>query len=291
MSAILDKIHSGKIIISDGAMGTELQKHTLPAGYCAEELNVSHPEIIQSIYNSYYRAGSDIVTTNTFGGSSPALSRHGLENRTAELNQAAVKLAREVCPPHGFVAGSIGPTGEIMEPLGSLTAANAEEAFAEQAKALAEAGADLIFIETMMSLEELMAALKAVKAVTSLPVSASMTFNAGPSGIYTQWGVDVDSFVNAAHKGGADIIASNCGKGFDEMIKVVEQLRPLTKLPLMAQANAGLPEFIDGKQVYTETPENIVPKVQTLLDMGVNIIGGCCGTGPAHIAAIKMLVQ
>ncbi|MCB0281500.1 MAG: homocysteine S-methyltransferase family protein [Calditrichae bacterium] len=290
METILSRLNS-EILISDGAMGTELQKQTLPNGFCAEELNDSHPEIIRSIYKSYYDAGSDIITTNSFGGSRIALHRHGLENRVSELNGMAVQLAREICPPGHFVAGSIGPTGDILEPLGTLTLDEAGKAFEEQALALADAGADIIFIETMMSLEELECAVKAVKKSTRLPVSASMTFNAGPAGIHTQWGVNIAGFVKSAQEAGADIIASNCGKGFDEMIQVVKEMRPLTSLPIMAQANAGLPELIDGKQVYTETAENIIPKVKQLLDLGVNIIGGCCGTGPSHIAAIHKLLR
>lgn len=289
MKTILNRLKS-QILIGDGAMGTELQKHSLPSGYCPEKLNDSHPEIIRTIYKSYYDAGSDIVTTNSFGGSRIALRRHGLESRVNELNKKAVRLAREICPEGHFVAGSIGPTGDILEPLGSLTLAEASEAFEEQALALAESGADVIFIETMMSLEELECAIKAVKKSTKLPVSASMTFSLSPAGIHTQWGADIPGFVQLAEAAGADIIASNCGKGFDEMIEVVKEMRPLTSLPIMAQANAGLPELIEGKQVYTETAENIIPKVKQLLELGVNIIGGCCGTGPAHIAAINDLV-
>ena len=219
------------------------------------------------------------------------LDKHGLSDRVEELNIEAVKLARKVCPDGKFVAGSIGPTGEIFQPLGSLDAETAKAVFREQAIALEKGGADIIFVETMMSVEELECAVIAAKEATNLPVSASMTFNVTPNGVFTHWGVDTATFVRQAEKAGADVISSYCGKGFDEMIQVITEIRGLTKKPLMAQANAGMPELIDGKHIYKETAKDIAPKAAKLLALKIDIIGGCCGTGPEHIAEIRNLVK
>ncbi len=288
--SILELLSNGKILLSDGAMGTELQNRGMKSGACPEELNITHPEIIQAIHKDYYDAGSDIVETNSFGGNRARLIFHHLEERVKELAIAAVKNARAVCPAGKFVAGSVGPTAQILEPLGDLSEEHAYNYFAEIAEALAEGGVDILFVETMMSIEEAEIAVKAAKEKTSLPVAATMTFEAGAAGLRTMWGVDIQTAVSRLTDAGADIIGSNCGKGFDEMIEVVKEMRPLTRLPILAQANAGLPEVIDGVNTYKETPEKISPKAKKLLELGVNIIGGCCGTGPDHIRELKKII-
>lgn len=290
MSSVLERLKSG-ILLSDGAMGTELQKRGMPVGVCPEEFNISHPEIIKSIYKDYYSAGSDIVTTNTFGANRLRLKFYEYENRITEFNRAAVQIANEVRPSGKFIAGSIGPLGELIEPLGTITEAETYEVFAEQAKILEEAGVDIIFIETMLALEEILIAVKAVKENTSLPVSAAMSFELGNAGLRTPWGVDIQSAVNALTEANADIIGANCGKGFDEMILIVNEMKPLTHKPILAQANAGLPEWIDGISVYKQTPDEIAPKVKKLLNAGVNILGGCCGTNPLHIKKMRELLD
>ncbi len=288
---ILELLSNGKILLSDGAMGTELQKRGMKSGDCPEELNVTHPEIIQAIHKDYYDAGSDIVETNSFGGNRARLIFHHMEERVKELAIAAVKNAKAVCPDGKFVAGSVGPTAQILEPLGDLSEDLAYNYFGEISEALAEGGVDLLFVETMMSIEEAEIAVKAAKGKTNLTVSATMTFEAGAAGLRTMWGVDVQTAVTRLTDAGADIIGSNCGKGFDEMIEVVKEMRPLTKLPILAQANAGLPEIIDGINIYKETPEIISSKAKKLLGLGVNIIGGCCGTGPDHIRELRKLID
>ncbi len=288
MAAILEKLSSGIILVSDGAMGTELQRRGMVPGSCPEEMNATHPEIVQSIHKDYYDAGSDLVETNSFGGTRICLAIHQFENRVRELNKKAAENAKAVCPKGKFVAGSIGPTSQILEPYGDLTLQAAYDAFAEQAEALAEGGVDLLVVETMMSIEEAETAVRAAKEKTNLPVAATMTFE---SGLKTMWGVDVETAVQRLTGAGADILGSNCGRGFDEMIEVVKAMKALTSIPILAQANAGLPELIDGKNVYKETPEVISPKVERLLSCGVNIIGGCCGTNPAHIREIKKIVD
>ncbi len=291
MSSFLDALKNNKYLVSDGAMGTELQKRGLPTGQCPEEFNISHPQVIKSIYEDYYNSGSDIVTTNTFGGSRMRLKFHGFENRVKEFNRTAVELAAEVKPDGKFIAGDIGPLGELIEPLGDLSEQAAYDAFAEQAEALAEGGADIIFIETMMAIEEITLAVKAVKENTKLPVSATMTFELGNAGLRTAWGVDVESAVKTLESLGVDVLGSNCGRGFDEMVEVVKAMKLIAAKPILAQANAGLPEWVDGVSVYKETPEVIAPKVEKLLSVGTKIIGGCCGTNPSHIRMIRDIVD
>jgi 5-methyltetrahydrofolate--homocysteine methyltransferase len=287
----LNKIRAGGILLSDGAMGTELQKRGLPVGVCPEEYNVSHPEIVQSIYCDYFAAGSDLVETNTFGANRSRLALHGFEQRVAEFCQASAKLAREVCPPGKFVAGSMGPTGDIIEPLGPRTVQEAYDIFAEQAAALAAGGVDAILVETMMAAEEAEIAIRAVKEKTDLPVVATMTFESGKAGLRTMWGVDVPTAVRRLTDAGADVIGANCGRGFDDMIAIIEEMRPLTPKPIIAQSNAGIPEWVDGISVYKETPELIPPKAEKLLQLGVNILGGCCGTGPEHIRKMRASIN
>jgi 5-methyltetrahydrofolate--homocysteine methyltransferase len=287
----LEKLASGIILLSDGAMGTELQKRGMPTGVCPEEYNITHPELVQGIYRDYYAAGSDIVETNTFGASRSRLTLHGFEHRVAEFCKASAQLARAVCPAGKFVAGSMGPTGDLIEPLGPRTVQEVYDIFAEQAIALAEGGVDVIFVETMMAAEEAEIAVRAVKEKTHLPVVATMTFELGKAGLRTMWGVDVGTAVHGLTAAGADVIGANCGRGFDEMIAIIQEMRPLTRQPIIAQSNAGIPEWSDGVAVYKETPEAIQPQAEKLLQLGVNILGGCCGTGPEHIKKMRELVD
>lgn len=289
--SFLKKLESGAILLGDGAMGTELQKRGLPDGGCPEEFNVTHPEIVQGIYSDYYEAGSDIIETNTFGGNRSRLQMHDFQSRVKEFNRKAAELAREVCPEGRFVGGSIGPTGAVLEPLGELPEQDAFDMFAEQAEALAEGGVDVIYVETMMAAEEAEIAIRAVKERTNLPVIATMTFELGKAGLRTMWGVDVATAVQRLTDAGADIIGANCGRGFEEMMAIVREMRPLTTRPIIAQSNAGIPDLVDGVSVYKETPEIIEPKAGELLQLGVNILGGCCGTGPEHIKMMRRLVD
>ncbi|MCG3120361.1 MAG: Bifunctional homocysteine S-methyltransferase/5,10-methylenetetrahydrofolate reductase [bacterium] len=289
--SFLEKLQSGIILLADGAMGTELQKRGMPTGVCPEEYNISHPEMVQGIYHDYYKAGSDVVETNTFGANRSRLTMHNAESRVAEFCRAAAQLARAVCPSGKFVAGSIGPTGDILEPLGPRTLPDAYDIFVEQAVALAEGGADVIFVETMMAPEEVEIAVRAAKEKTRLPVVATMTFEMGKAGLRTMWGVDVPAAVQRLTAAGADVIGANCGRGFDDMIAIVQEMRPLTQLPIIAQSNAGIPEWADGVPVYKETPAAIQPKAEILLQLGVNILGGCCGTGPEHIRVMRRVVD
>jgi 5-methyltetrahydrofolate--homocysteine methyltransferase len=288
---ILEALSSGKKLVSDDAMGTELQRRGMNPGSCPEELNTTGREIVKSVYSDYFMAGSDIVETNSFGANRSRLTMHGFESRVEEFCMHAAEIARSVCPPGKFVGGSIGPTGDIIEPYGDRAVDDAYAIFAEQAKALAAGGVDCFFVETMMAIEEAEAAIRAAKDTTGLPVIATMTFELGNAGFRTMWGVDITSAVARLNEAGADVIGANCGKGYDEMIEIIREMRPLTHKPVIAQANAGIPDWVEGKAVYKETPEAIRTRVVELLDLGVNIIGGCCGTGPDHIRVIRELVD
>lgn len=271
-------------------MGTELQRAAASFS-CPEELNLLNPEAVAAAHRSYFEAGSDLVETNTFGGTRARLRRHGLEGRIREISFSAAEIARSVCPQGGIVLGSIGPTGEMLEPFGDAEPNALFDMFAEQAEVLAKGGVDALIVETMMDAEEARLAVRAAKQHTDLPVIATMTFAVGPRGVRTRWGVDVETAVGVLEGAGADVIGSNCGDGFEEMIEVITQMRPLATRPVIAQANAGVPAMVDNVPVYKETPEDIVPKATRLLELGINILGGCCGTRPGHIAAMRQLIS
>ncbi|MFQ5627124.1 MAG: homocysteine S-methyltransferase family protein [bacterium] len=286
----LEMLESGTVLLCDGGMGTELQKRGMTVGACPEELNVSDPDLVRQIHRDYFAAGSDIVETNSFGGTHARLAMHDFQDRVREFSTRAAELARAVCPPEKFVAGSIGPAGVLLEPFGALSQKEAQQIFTEQAHALKDGGVDVLFVETMMACEEAEAAVRAAKE-TGLPVAATMTFEPSKFGPRTKWGVDISTAVARLAAAGADIIGANCGCGFDEMIDVIQAMRPMTDLPILAQANAGIPEMIDNRAVYRETPDALRDRVEKLLGLGVNIIGGCCGTAPEHIRMMRQAVD
>lgn len=287
----MKQLQEGVILLSDGAMGTELQKRGMRIGACPEEYNITQPEIVQGIYKDYFDAGSDLVETNTFGANCSRLSLYNLEDRVSEICRKSAELAREVCPQNRLVAGSMGPTGDIIEPLGTRTVQEAYDIFSEQAEALADGGVDLIIVETMMAVEEAEIAIKAVKEKTKLDVVATMTFESGKRGMRTMWGVDVKTAVQRFTDAGADVVGANCGRGFDDMIAIIREMRPLTNKPIIAQPNAGIPVLVDGASVYKDTAQMIIAKAERLLRLSVNILGGCCGTGPAHIKVMRELLN
>lgn len=282
---LLELLERKPIVMGDGAMGTMLQRAGLTDGSAPELWNVTHPEVVRAIYQGYVDAGSDFITTNSFGGNRYRLKLHHLQDRVFELNRAAAALAREVAGPDRLVAGSMGPTGELLEPLGPLTQAEAAEAFAEQAAGLAAGGVDFILIETMSSLEEVQAALTGART-TGLPVAVTMTFD---TNYRTMMGVTPAQAVRTLHEWGVTVIGANCGNGPKEIERVMwemAQAKP-EDVVLMAQSNAGLPRWQQGEISYDGTPPVMAEYAQRMRALGVRVIGACCGSTPAHLAAMR----
>ena len=287
--AFLDRLASGGTLIADGATGTYLQSKGLEPGGDPEAMNITHPGIVCKMSAEYFRAGSDLVQTNSFGGSRFMQSKYGYGDQAAVLNRLAAEHARSgadsVDGPR-YVAGSMGPTGELIEPVGDTPAADVYHAFAEQAICLEEGGADLVVIETMISVEEAKLAVRAVKEHTGLLVAALTTFDKGPRGYFTMMGDTPQSSVDQLAKCGADIVGTNCGNGIDRMAELGAIFRAATELPVWLNSNAGIPIIRQGQIIYPEDPQRMVEGFAKLADIGVNILGGCCGTTPAHIRAL-----
>ena len=288
MEPFKERVARGEILISDGAMGTYLQAMGLSPGECPEWWCVSHPEVVRGIHEAYIAAGADIVETNSFGGTIYKLKPYGLEGKVRELNRAAVALAKQAMAGKGYVAASVGPTGLILEDEGGDVAPqDVYEAFKEQVAALAEGGADALCIETMASLGEALQAIKAAKENTKLPVICTFTFEASPRGFRTMMGVTPERAAREAVAAGADVVGANCGNGIVNMIEITRQTRAAQPgTPILINANAGMPVLEGEKTVFKETPEFMASKVPELIKAGAQILGGCCGTTPEHIAAM-----
>jgi 5-methyltetrahydrofolate--homocysteine methyltransferase len=293
MKNLMERIAQGDILVSDGAMGTFLHAKGLAAGECPESWCVSHPDVVRGIAEAYIAAGSDIVETNSFGGSSFKLSAYGLADKVTEFNRAAAKAAKQAIEGKGYVAASVGPTGHIVEDEGGdVTAAQLYEAFREQVVALAEGGADAICVETMSSIQEAAQAIRAAKENTTLPVICTFTFEAGAKGFRTMMGVRPARAAEQALAAGADVVGANCGNGVANMIEIARQIRAaVPQTPILVHANAGAPVVENGKTLFKETPEYMASRVAELIQAGANIIGGCCGTNPDHIAATAAAVK
>ena len=285
--SILERLSRGEVLISDGATGTFLQDHGLEPGGCPEEFNVTHPEVVRLMASEFFAAGSDIVLTATFGGSRFMLKKYGHERRVAEINRLAARHARSVAPAGRYVLGSVGPTGEFIEPLGQVTEAEMLEAFTEQIGALAEGGVDGVVIETMIAVEEAALAVRAARQFPNLTIAATMTYEKGPRGFFSVMGVTPERGVRELQEAGAHIVGANCGNGIDGMIEVAREIRQATDGYVLIHSNAGIPRVINNTIVYPETPEYMAERFKTLVDLGVNIVGGCCGTTPAHIRALS----
>jgi 5-methyltetrahydrofolate--homocysteine methyltransferase len=279
-------------LLGDGAMGTQLMLAGLVQGNCGEEWNTAHPERVLAIQRRYAEAGSDCILTNTFGASRIMLNRHGNAGRVTEINAAGVKIAREAFgAKDGYVIGDIGPFGGLLEPYGEFTEEQVREAFNEQAKALVDAGADAIIIETQTSLEELGIGIEAAKLAGAPCIIGSMAYDVTLDGstFRTMMGVDPERAAEFMAERGAHVVALNCGSRMDmeRARQAIARYRAVTGLPLMAQPNAGQPQLVQMKLVYDESPEDMSQGLDALLDAGANIIGGCCGSTPEHIAAFR----
>jgi 5-methyltetrahydrofolate--homocysteine methyltransferase len=288
MTSWKKRFEKKKVLIADGGWGTELIKQGLKPREVPETWNIDRPEEVRSVAASYVKAGADIILTNTFGGNPLKLSKAGLEHRMAEMNRLGAEISKGAAGQSAFVFGSIGPTGELMAPLGKATEAEMVRCFTKQATALAAGGVDGIVIETMMDLGEAKAALRAVRESTSLPVVVSLTFNKHRSGYATLMGIRPEQAAVELERAGTDIVGANCGAGIDDMIEVARLMRLATALPIWCKPNAGLPEFVDGITVYRETPEKMASRLRAIVEAGASIVGGCCGTTPVHIRAFAL---
>jgi methionine synthase I (cobalamin-dependent) len=283
---LLDLVRS-RTVLFDGALGTELMARGLGRGVPPELWNAERPEVVREVHAAYFEAGADIVSTNSFGGTPIRLAAHGLENRAFALNRAAARLAREAAPPGRYVAGSLGPTGKFLAPQGPAEEDELVAAFAEQARALVEGGVDLFIVETQYDLREALAALRGVRSASSLPVFVTMTFGSTPRGCFTIMGDAAARAAAALEAAGASAVGANCTLTPEPMIGCVRALRAATGLPVVAQANAGQPVVgPDGSVAYPQTIEEYVRHVPALVAAGAGLVGGCCGTTPAHTRAM-----
>ncbi len=303
---IIERLSSGEILVCDGAMGTSLQ--ALGAGGCKapEELNILNPDIVGSVHKGFIDAGSDMIITNTFGANPIKLDKAGLGSKFEKINKEAIAIAKKASSGQAYVLADIGPTGEFLKPLGQHEEEDFFSAFFKQAAILGKARPDAFIIETMSSLDELRLAVSACRKAArgGIPVIANMTFTLGEKGFRTMMGATIEQFVSQMQEAGCDVIGANCGCGSQQMVEIIRQMKekiakfdkenPKThigkKVFLIAQPNAGMPKLIDGETVFTETPADFAKAAAGLIKLGVNIIGGCCGTKPEHIREIVKII-
>jgi methionine synthase I (cobalamin-dependent) len=283
-----------RTLLLDGAMGTMLQVYGLQSGECSEEWNISHPEVVQKIHQEYIRAGADVILTNTFGANRIKLRSFGGENNIQKINEMAVNIAKGTTEKERsmekriFIAGSVGPTGKILEPYGDLKVSEVYKNYKEQTVILEKAGVDLIILETFFDLEEIKTALKAVKENSDLMVIASMTFDKNLKTIY---GVDPERAVIVLESEGADGVGANCGIGPEILYEVLKIMKKMSKTYLMVEPNAGMPELVKDKVVYPASPKIMADYTEKFIKLGVNLIGGCCGTTPLHIKTMSDIIK
>jgi 5-methyltetrahydrofolate--homocysteine methyltransferase len=288
MNQILARLQAGERLLFDGGLGTMLIARGLKPSVCPESIVLTDPEWLVEIAGAYADAGADFVTTNTFGGSPMKLALYGIEGSMEPINRLAVERVRAAIGRRAWIAGSVGPSGRILKPYGDADPAAVLDGYRRQIEVLVAAGADVIAIETMMDPAEARLAITAARAVSDdIPVFATMTFDATPRGYRTVMGTTVEGAARELAEAGADVVGSNCGSGIESMIGVAREFRGQTTLPILIQPNAGLPERDGTSIVYRETPEFMAAKARELLDIGVAIVGGCCGTTPDHIRALR----
>jgi 5-methyltetrahydrofolate--homocysteine methyltransferase len=291
MNKFLERMQEGQVLVADGATGTNLQKMGLKPGSPPEDLVLEQPERVLELERAFVAAGSDLILTCTFGGTRLRMKESPYAPRVAEVNARAAELARKAASARSgvLVAGSIGPTGQLMKPFGPLTPAEAAEAFAEQANALDEGGVDLLVIETQFALEEASAAFEGARRTTDLPIVVSFSYDRG---MRTMMGVGPVDVIQRYREMGAALVGANCGTTLENMEKIVEEYSSAAPgIPLWVKPNAGLPHIVDGASVYDLTPAQMATAALQYVDRGARVVGGCCGSTPDHIAAIARAVK
>ena len=277
------------VVLLDGATGSNLMAAGMPRGICTEAWIMEHKEVLQNLQKAYVEAGSQIVYAPTFGGNRYSLGLHGLQDKLAEMNHALVNISREAVGHKVYVAGDITTTGKMMEPAGDLTYEMAYETYCEQIKVLEDAGVDLIAAETMINIEETLAALDAAASISSLPVMCTMTVEA--DGSIFSGGNAVEAAI-ALEGAGAVAVGINCSVGPDQLVSVVRNIKENVSIPVIAKPNAGMPTINDqGIAVYDMTPEYFGKSMKRLVDLGASMVGGCCGTDPSYIKALVNAIR
>jgi 5-methyltetrahydrofolate--homocysteine methyltransferase len=291
MRRITEQVRSGKILVSDGAWGTFLHAKGLKPGECPESWNLLRRSDVFDIARSYVDAGADCIETNSFGASRFKLSHYGLENKVVEINRTAAEISREAAGDDRNVLGSIGPTGKFLI-TGEVTEDDLYDAYREQAVSLERGGADAACIETQSALDEALCAVRAAQENTDLEIICTFTFEKTVDGSYkTMMGVSPAQMAEALAGAGVDVIGTNCGNGMAQMVDIVREIcSAVPGLPILVHANAGKPKIVDGRTFFPETPEDMAKLIPELVGAGAGIVGGCCGTGPAHISAMVYAV-
>lgn len=293
MANLYEWLDAGNALVGDGAMGTALQELGLTDGGAPELWNVEQPEKVTLVLEDYAKAGANVLTTNTFGGTKPRLQMHGLEDRVHELNKAGAQVARNIADRYEnvFVFGDVGPSGELMEPMGTLTHESAKEIFAQQIKGLVDGGVDAILIETMSDLEEVRAAVAAANEVApGMPVVATLSFD---TNLRTMMGVKPSAAITEIGAMGVRLVGANCGRGTDEMRVIAKDLVDAAPsgVHVFVQSNAGLPQLVGGDFVYTGTPSEMGEFALEMKELGIKAIGTCCGSTHEHTAAIAKVIK
>ena len=292
MKDILERLRQGEVIVGDGALGTMLMQRGLKHGDPPESFNLEKPQVLEEIALLYLNAGAEIITTNTFGASPLRLRQFSLEKQMEAINRAAVDSVRKAVGDKAYVSASVGPSARMIKPLGDTEPEEVYAGFQSQIAALLAAGVDLICAETMTDVAEAVLAIKAARSLDpKIPVMATMTFGKVRQGYFTLMGTSVRDAALALEDAGADIVGSNCGNGIEDMVAIAKEFRRHTRVPVAIQSNAGLPATSGSGLVYPETPDFFAVKAAEMLDLGVQIIGGCCGTNPEHIRAIRKAVD
>ncbi|MBZ5672106.1 MAG: homocysteine S-methyltransferase family protein [Acidobacteriia bacterium] len=286
MHTLIQQLVTQGPILTDGAWGTELQARGLEAGDCPDVWNLTHPERVEEVARAYVEAGSQIILTNTFRANRLALERHGLAQHLREINRLGVEISRRAAGGRARVFASLGPSGKLLM-MGEVSEEELRTAYAEQAEALAEAGADALIFETMSDLAEAKVGLQATRA-TGLPVIVSMAFDSGKNHDRTMMGTTPEEAAAELSAAGADVIGANCGQGIESYAPLSKRLHNATALPIWIKPNAGLPELVEGRTHYKTTPEEFARQAPVLLAAGANFLGGCCGTNPKFIRALRL---